>query len=99
MRIGLLILFQLLLPGAALAQDAAEGRLLYQTYCGGCHYERVHQRTRSELRDLGDLRDAVARWSKQTKRTTYTLDELDSIVQYLNESHYRFGLPPAGKKP
>ena len=97
MRIGFLTLLLLLLPGAALAQDAAEGRVLYETYCGGCHYERVHQRTRSEIRDLGVLRDAVARWSKQTKRT-YTLDELDSIVQYLNESHYRFGLAPAGKK-
>jgi hypothetical protein len=45
---------------------------------------------------MSDLRDMVARWSKETKRT-YTLDELDSIVQYLNESHYRFGLPPRRK--
>ena len=97
MRIGFLTLLLLLLPGAALAQDPPDGRLLYETYCGGCHYERVHQRTRSDLRELGDLRDAVTRWAKQTKRT-YTLDELDSIVQYLNESHYRFGRPPAGKK-
>jgi hypothetical protein len=86
-------LLLLLLPCFAFAQEAAQGRVLYETYCGGCHYERVHQRTRSEIRDLADLRDAVARWSKQTKRT-YTLDELDSIVQYLNESHYRFGLTP-----
>lgn len=92
MRIVFLTLLLLLVPGAALAQDPAEGRVLYQTYCGGCHYERVHQRTRSNLRGLGDLRDAVARWSKQTKRT-YTLDELDSIVQYLNQSHYRFAAP------
>lgn len=97
MRIGFLSFFVLLLPGAALAQDPADGRLLYETHCGGCHYERVHQRTHSDLRGIGDLRDAVARWSKQTKRT-YTLDELDNIVQYLNESHYRFGLAPADKK-
>ncbi|HEV2430520.1 MAG TPA: hypothetical protein VGT43_03280, partial [Burkholderiales bacterium] len=69
----------------------------YETYCGGCHYERVHQRVRSDLRDLADLRDAVARWSRQTKRT-YTLDELENIVQYLNESYYRFGLPPRNKR-
>lgn len=92
MRIGFLNRLLFLLPGAALAQDPAEGRVLYETYCGGCHYERVHQRASSKVRDLGDLRDTVARWSKQTKRS-YTLDELDSIVQYLNESHYRFGAP------
>jgi mono/diheme cytochrome c family protein len=80
-----------LVPLAASAQDPPSGRMLYETHCGGCHYERVHERMRSDLRDLADLRDTVARWAKQTKRT-YTLDELENIVQYLNESHYRFGL-------
>ena len=79
------------LPAAA--QDAARGKLLYETQCVGCHYERVHQRIRSDVRDLADLRDTVARWAAQTKRT-FTLDELENIVQYLNESHYRFGLAP-----
>jgi mono/diheme cytochrome c family protein len=81
----------LLFAAAAPAQDAERGRVLYQTHCGGCHYERVHQRLRSEIRDLADLRDMVARWAPQARRT-YTLDELEDIVQYLNESHYRFGL-------
>ena len=67
----------LALPFAATAQDADEGRVLYQTYCGGCHYERVHQRLRTEVRDLSELRDMV--------------------VQYLNETHYRFGLAPRSK--
>jgi mono/diheme cytochrome c family protein len=81
----------LLLPLAVSAQDSAPGRALYETHCGGCHYERVHDRLRSEVKDLSDLRDMVARWAPQTKRT-YTPAELESIVQYLNESHYRFGL-------
>jgi mono/diheme cytochrome c family protein len=80
-------------PLTAFAQDPASGKMLYETHCGGCHYERVHQRTRTDVRDLADLRDAVVRWARQTKRT-YTLDELENIVQYLNESHYRFGLAP-----
>ena len=83
----------LLVPGLAWAQDPAPGRLLYETYCGGCHYERVHERTKSDVKGLADLRDTVARWSAQTKHT-FTLDEIESVVQYLNESHYRFGLPP-----
>lgn len=82
-----------LVPLAAFGQDAASGRMLYETHCGGCHYERVHQRARPVVRDLADLRDMVARWAPQTKRS-YTLDELESIVQYLNESYYRFGLAP-----
>lgn len=86
----------LFFPLVAAAQDAERGRLLYGTHCGGCHYERVHQRMRSEVKDLSDLRDTVARWSKHTKRS-YTLEELESIVDYLNESHYRFGLAPRSK--
>jgi mono/diheme cytochrome c family protein len=82
-----------LFPLTVSAQDAATGKVLYETHCGGCHYERVHQRIRSDVRGLGDLRDTVARWAAQTKRT-YTMDELENIVQYLNESHYRFGLAP-----
>jgi hypothetical protein len=91
MRLASLLL--LAFPLAAAAQDAAPGRILYETHCGGCHYERVHQRIRSEVRDLADLRDTVARWAGQTKRN-FTLDELENVVQYLNESHYRFGLAP-----
>ena len=86
----------LFLPCAAWGQDADQGRVLYETYCGGCHYERVHQRLRTSVKDLSDLRDMVARWAPQTKRR-FTLDERESIVQYLNESHYRFGLPPKRK--
>jgi mono/diheme cytochrome c family protein len=86
----------MLLPAAAAAQDAERGRLLYQTYCGACHYERVHDRLRTEVKDLSDLRDMVARWAPQTKRS-FTLDEREDIAQYLNESHYRFGLPPKRK--
>ena len=93
-RASLLVLA--FLPLAAAAQDAERGRLLYQTYCGGCHYERVHDRLRTEVKDLSDLRDMVGRWAPHTKRT-YTLDEREDIVQYLNESHYRFGLPPKRK--
>jgi mono/diheme cytochrome c family protein len=93
------LLVGLLLSALAAAQDAdfaERGRVLYQTYCGGCHYERVHDRLRTEVKDLSDLRDMVARWAPQTKRT-YTLDELADIAEYLNQSHYRFALPPKKK--
>ena len=87
-------LLALLLPLCAYGEDPARGRLLYETHCQSCHYERVHDRLRPAVKELSELRDMVAQWAPQTKRT-YSLDELESIVQYLNESHYRFGLPPA----
>jgi mono/diheme cytochrome c family protein len=95
MRFASLIL--LLLPLAAAAQDSGRGRLLYETHCGTCHYERVHQRIKSDVKDLADLRDTVARWASQT-RHNFTLDELEEVVAYLNESHYRFGLPPGSRR-
>lgn len=83
----------LALAWPAMAQDAAQGKALYETHCGSCHYERVHDRLRSGVKDLADLRDTVARWAPQTRRS-FTLDELEDIVEYLNVSHYRFGLAP-----
>lgn len=99
---GASLLVGLLLPLLAAAQDAERaerGRVLYQTYCGGCHYERIHdERLRPAVRDLEDLRDMVAQWAPQTKRK-FTLDELGEVVEYLNQSHYRFGLSPLHRKP
>jgi mono/diheme cytochrome c family protein len=76
--------------GAA-AQDAARGRELYETHCGGCHYERVHQRERSraQLKSLTALRLEVARWAAQVKRP-FSAAELDDLAEYLNRSHYKF---------
>ena len=94
MRLASLLLA--LVPLCAMAQDDAveRGRQLYQTYCGSCHFERIHdERLRPAVRDLSELRDMVAQWAPHSKRS-YTLDELEDIVQYLNHSHYRFGLAP-----
>ena len=89
----------LLLPLCAFAQDAERGRVLYETYCGGCHYERIHdERLRPAVRDLADLRDMVAQWAPHTKQRVYSLEELEDMVQYLNESYYRIGLPPKKKQ-
>ena len=88
------LFIMMLLPLASLAQESGRGRLLYETHCGACHYERVHQRIKSDVKGLDDLRDKVVRWAAQTKHN-FTLDELEEVVAYLNRSHYRFGLPPS----
>jgi mono/diheme cytochrome c family protein len=76
------------LPAAA--QDAARGKLLYETQCGGCHYERVHQRDRakSRVKTLADLRDEVVLRAGQTGRL-FTLEDLGDVAEYLNRTHYR----------
>jgi mono/diheme cytochrome c family protein len=88
----------LLLCGAAIAisaqsagaQDVARGRQLYETHCGDCHYQRVHQRERAKslIRNLDDLRAQVGRWAPQTRRPLAGQDLAD-IADYLNASYYR----------
>jgi len=86
-----LLILLALVAAPAVAQDAARGKLLYDNNCGGCHYERVHDRApgHSSVHSLADLRDEVARRAALT-RQRYTRDDLADIVSYLNQSHYRF---------
>jgi len=80
--------------GSAAAQsppDAARGKYLYETHCGGCHYERLHERPRerSIVHSLAELRSQVAQRAALTGRP-FTLEDLDDIAEYLNRSHYGF---------
>jgi mono/diheme cytochrome c family protein len=83
-----LLLCLLSLPAAA--QNPARGKLLYETHCGGCHYQRVHQRDRDKslVKSLSGLRDMVARRAAQTGRP-FTLEDLEDIAEYLNGTYYR----------
>jgi mono/diheme cytochrome c family protein len=80
----------LCLPLAVAAQEPERGRLLYDTYCGECHYPRVHQRPReaSRVKNLSDLRDIVASRAPMTK-FRFSLDDQEDVVQYLNRSYYK----------
>lgn len=84
-----LVLAFVSLPAAA--QDPERGKLVYETQCGGCHYERVHERprARSEVKSLADLRDEVVRRAGMTGRR-FTLEDLEDVAEYLNRSYYRF---------
>ena len=83
-------LLLLLLPLPAVAQDAAQGRALYETHCLACHYERIHKRdpSRSLVRTHAGLRVEVAKRAALTGRA-FSPRELDDIAEYLNRSHYR----------
>lgn len=85
-----LIMLSLLLPLPAVAQDAAQGRALYETHCLACHYERIHKRdpSRSLVKSHAGLRVEVAKRAALTGRV-FTARELDDISEYLDRSHYR----------
>ena len=76
---------------AQVAPDAARGKSLYETHCGGCHYERLHERPRerSIVHSLAELRSQVAQRAALTGRP-FTHEDLDDIAEYLNLSHYGF---------
>ena len=86
-----LALFDIASPGWTQA-DTARGRLLYETYCGGCHYEKLHERPRSRslVNSQADLRTQVMRWAPQTKHR-FTNEEIEAVVDYLDRSHYKLG--------
>jgi hypothetical protein len=77
-----------LASGGAFGADAQPGRLLYETHCGTCHYEKLHERKTSAISTIVALKVEVAKWAAQTNRR-FTQAELDDIAEYLNQSHYR----------
>ena len=86
-------LIALALFGApAPAQDAPRGKLLYETHCLACHYERIHKRdpARSLIKTQPQLRVEVVQRAALTKQR-FTVEDLDDIAEYLNRTHYRLG--------
>ncbi len=79
-----------LLAVACYAQDPQRGRELYDTQCGGCHYERVHERDRSRslVHTIPELREQVTRYAALTGHR-FTREDIEDLVAYLNSSHYR----------
>ena len=76
-----------LAAGGAAAADAAQGRLLYETHCGGCHYERLHDRKATKITTFTQLKTEIARWARQANGRL-TPAEIDDIAEYLDQSHY-----------
>ena len=94
MRVLIAIALFVVLPAAVLpasAQDAQRGKLLYETHCLACHYERIHKRdpSRSLIRSQAQLRIEVAQRAALTKQR-FAIEDQDDIAEYLNRSHYRF---------
>jgi cytochrome c len=87
----LFVVFGILLAFPTWAQDIDRGRLLYETHCGTCHYERVHDRPRerSLIKSRADLSKEVAYRATLTGRR-FSADEIEDVADYLDRSHYKF---------
>lgn len=79
-------------PAAAAPADAAQGRALYETRCGGCHDRSVHARTVRSAKTYAQVRAWVQNWNRQTG-SLWRDDEIDAVTRYLNERYYRFPCP------
>jgi mono/diheme cytochrome c family protein len=88
MRAAFALILMVVMP--AWAQDAQRGKLLYETHCLVCHYERIHNRepSRSLVRTFTQLRLEVAQRAANTGQR-FTIEDLDDIAEYLNRTHYR----------
>lgn len=80
-------------PSAAAAADAARGRALYETRCGGCHDRSVHARTARSAKSFDEIRGYVVSWDRQIGGL-WRDDEVDAVTRYLNERYYRYPCPP-----
>jgi mono/diheme cytochrome c family protein len=78
----------LLVSSPAPAQETQRGRALYETQCATCHSERLHEREKSRIRSISELRAEVIRWSRET-RQHFTAEDIEDVVRFLNRTHYR----------
>jgi len=79
-------------PSAVAAADAARGRALYETRCGGCHDRSVHARAAKAAKSFDEVRGYVVSWDRQIGRL-WRDDEIDAVTRYLNERYYRYPCP------
>lgn len=77
---------------AAVAADAERGRTLYETRCGACHAESVHNRSARKAKSFEALRGQVRRWSVETGGG-WDADQIDDVTLYLNRRYYGFPCP------
>lgn len=93
-RLTAATLFAAIVPSAAHAADDDRGRLLYATYCDGCHTEQVHWRDRKRVSTWEQLVAEVARWQANVG-LRWNQADIEAVARHLNRLHYR--LPDPGR--
>ena len=84
----------LLILGAAcmplpLAADVENGDDLHFEYCTGCHDSTIYSREERKVKSLAQLGTQV-RLCRDNLGLTWFDDEVDDVIEYLNQTYYRF---------
>ena len=89
MKIALPLLMLLSFPLSAQADDYANGAKLHMQSCTGCHDNSIYTRQPRRVNSLPALGKQV-RFCKDNLGLTWFDDEVNSVIVYLNQDHYRF---------
>ena len=86
------LLLVLLVPSAyaaALPGDSAEGKLLHDANCMGCHDTGGYTRQDHRVRSLGALQKQLGDCSHAAKKE-FSAIETQNLIKYLNDHFYHF---------
>lgn len=93
--LGLISTLLLLNSASVLASDAALGqRLFSQSRCLECHGAEVFTSPTRKVQNLQQLEQKV-RQCDASLSTNWFDDEILAVVQYLNQTYYKFPTPAA----
>jgi len=76
----------------ARAENFARGQELYDHHCQSCHEDLMHARNR-KLKTLDALRSRIRDWASHTGNT-WSAEDVDDVLYYLNKSFYHFDQKP-----
>jgi mono/diheme cytochrome c family protein len=74
----------------AVAQDAEQGRELYQGRCLECHKEAPYGNGPPKAQSMESVRAMAKLWDSISPGMPWTQRDLDDVVAYLNQKFYRF---------
>ena len=87
--VSLLILLMPSVYAAALPGDSAEGKLLHDANCMGCHDTGIYTRRDHRVRSLDALKKQLVDCSHAAKKE-FSAIETQDIIKYLNDHFYHF---------
>jgi hypothetical protein len=79
----------LLLSAGVHAADLKRGEELHNERCMRCHDNEVYTRSDRRIKSLDKLA-AQVRFCKNQTGAIWFDDEVDDVIQYLNQSFYKF---------
>lgn len=79
----------LLTAGPAAAADIQAGKKLHDQHCMQCHDSSVYTREDRRVNSLEGLHKQVRRCDQSLGLRWFDQD-LENVVQYLNQTHYKF---------